>query len=99
MAKGDPNGWRYAFAREMHDGEYGWSIRELYTRDEKLSWAGPITPHGETWMSLADTLAMMSGASGSKFLDLTLDPPQLVRYRATLHKKQFTTDEEAAHGG
>lgn len=76
--------WRYVFARDQIDTEDRFTVRELYTDHETgaLSWSTePIAPHGETWAELADDLIRMEQCFGQDMLDLTLDPPALVKPR------------------
>lgn len=74
--------WRYCITREhVDDGSDAYAVREVYTHpDEGLSWStDPIAPHGETWWEIADDIAKMSRAVSGRVLDLTLDPPALVK--------------------
>lgn len=74
--------WRYCITRELNsDGSNLFAVREVY-EDEKgeLSWTeNPITPMGEDWKDIANTLALMGNSIGGYVLDLTLEPPQLVK--------------------
>lgn len=75
--------WRYVPTRDRVSGEDVYAIRELYTDDETgaLSWTkNPIEANGETVGELiADLGAMYTAAMHSEVLDLTLDPPALVK--------------------
>jgi len=61
--------WRYMPARETHDGEEMWSIREVY---EGKSWtAEDIAPAGDSHEELREVLRMMlHDVERSAFLDL-----------------------------
>lgn len=73
--------WRYCITREAAEGGIQYAVREVYTDDNgALSWsADPVAPHGETWLEIADDLAKMVAAINGRLLDLTLDPPALVK--------------------
>jgi hypothetical protein len=77
--------WRYAVSRERQpDGGECYAIREVYTDDESgaLSWSvDAMTPSGESWLDLVADLTRMTGAISGHVLDLTLDPPALVKPR------------------
>ncbi|GGO86712.1 hypothetical protein GCM10011584_09700 [Nocardioides phosphati] len=76
--------WRYLLARErLPTGENYFTVREVHSGpNHELSWTeDAIEPSGETWREIVNTLALMSGATNGPVLDLTLDPPALVRVR------------------
>lgn len=76
--------WRYLLARErLATGEDYFTVREVYEGPgDQLGWTeDAIEPSGETWREIVNTLALMSGATNGPVLDLTLDPPALVRSR------------------
>lgn len=77
--------WRYVFARDKIDTEDWFTVREVYTDSETgaVSWwtAEPVVPSGETWAELVEDLIRMQRCFGEDMLDLTLDPPALVKPR------------------
>jgi hypothetical protein len=75
--------WRYALAREILPGDIEWwTVREVYlSKRGKLKYwtADAISPGGETAKGIRKDLKMMLADSDERILDLTLDPPRLVK--------------------
>lgn len=78
--------WRYIVTRERDEDEdeYVYSIREYYERIPGSKGAGwtvdSIKPVAESYADLKWTLeTMLEDAATGAVLDLTLDPPQVVR--------------------
>ena len=69
--------WRYMPSRDSENGVDVWGIREVY---DTGGWTeSTVDPIGNTFGELKHDLEMMSADMGrGVFLDLTLDPPQIV---------------------
>lgn len=69
--------WRYIASRDRVNGVDVWGIREVY---DTGGWTeSTVDPIGNTFDELKHDLEMMLADMGrGVFLDLTLDPPQIV---------------------
>lgn len=81
------SGWRYVVSRDRNGEGDVYQIREYYELVddlgdvERLWTVEPIMPFGETQHELCIDLArMLVAANRDEVLDLTLDPPKLVRW-------------------
>ena len=55
--------WRYRVLRSDHEDEVSYSIHEVYTMDDGISWTTEgMSPRGETLRGLADDLERMRRA-------------------------------------
>ena len=55
--------WRYRVFRSDHEDEVSYSIHEVYTTDDGVSWTtDEMSPRGETLRGLADDLERMRRA-------------------------------------
>ena len=55
--------WRYRVFRSDHENEVSYSIHEVYTMDDGISWTtDEMSPRGETLRGLADDLERMGRA-------------------------------------
>ena len=75
--------WRYMPSRERKNGVDVWGIREVYEFEGEHGGVGwtefTVDPFGNTFDELKHDLEMMLADMGrGVFLDLTLDPPQIV---------------------
>lgn len=76
--------WRYMPSRDRENGVDVWGIREVYEFEGEhggiINWASAtVDPFGNTFDKLKHDLeAMLAGMGGGVFLDLTIDPPQIV---------------------
>lgn len=69
--------WRYIASRDRVNGVDVWGIREIYDMGGRTE--STVDPFGNTFGELKHDLeAMLAGMGGGVFLDLTLDPPQIV---------------------
>lgn len=76
--------WRYIASRDRENGVDAWGIREVYEFEGEhggINWtSATVDPFGNTFGELKHDLeAMLAGMGSGGFLDLTLDPPQIVR--------------------
>ena len=85
--------WRYRVFRSDLEGEVSYSIHEVYTMDDGISWTtDEMSPRGETLNGLADDLERMRRALSEPVLAEGLNDkgePDLVE----------TDDESLQHGG
>ena len=85
--------WRYRVFRSDLEGEVSYSIHEVYTMDDGISWTtDEMSPRGETLKGLADDLERMRRALSEPVLAEVLNDkgePYLVE----------TDDEPLQHGG
>ena len=85
--------WRYRVFRSDLEGEVSYSIHEVYTMDDGISWTtDEMSPRGETLRGLADDLERMGRALYEPVLREVLNDkgePYLLE----------TDDEPLQHGG
>ena len=85
--------WRYRVFRSDHEDEASYSIHEVYTADDGVSWTtDEMSPRGETSRGLADDLERMGRALYEPVLREVLNvqgEPYLLE----------TDDEPLPHGG
>ena len=85
--------WRYRVFCSDLEGEVSYSIHEVYTMDDGISWTtDEMSPRGETLKGLADDLERMRRALSEPVLAEVLNDkgePDLVE----------TDDEPLQHGG
>lgn len=66
-------GWNYRICRETIDGDFLFSLREVYYDDEgnPNGWtAEPVDFAGDTWKDVAEGISLASGCIGGAILDL-----------------------------
>ena len=85
--------WRYRVFRSDLEGEVSYSIHEVYTTDDGISWTtDEMSPRGETLRGLADDLERMRRALFAPVLREVINvegEPYLLE----------TDDEPLPHGG
>jgi hypothetical protein len=67
------SGWNYRICRETRDGEFFFTLREVYydAEGKPNGWtAEPVDFAGETWRDVADGISLASGCIGRAILDL-----------------------------
>jgi hypothetical protein len=66
-------GWNYRICREMIDGDFFFSLREVYYDEDgnPNGWtAEPVDFAGDTWKDVAEGISLASGSIGTAILDL-----------------------------